>query len=123
MARGPLERLRDGRAPRKNDGAELLGAIRDILQAMPFHGEGYRKVRARLAHRGLAVSGKRGLRLMRQHQLLAPRRLGPPNGDPAHSGTIIARTNTAITPRELIPGASVSEMPESLSTIRAPDTR
>ncbi|PYN40156.1 MAG: hypothetical protein DME00_35170, partial [Candidatus Rokuibacteriota bacterium] len=28
------------------------------------------------------------LRLMRQHQLLAPRRLGPPNGDPAHAGTI-----------------------------------
>jgi len=43
----------------------------------------------RLAHRGLAVSGKRLLRLMRQHQLLAPRRLGPPNGDPAHRGTII----------------------------------
>ena len=46
-------------------------------------------MRARLAHRGLAVSGKRVLRLMRQHQLLAPRRLGPPNGDPAHAGTII----------------------------------
>ena len=26
---------------------------------------------------------------MRQHGLLAPRRLGPPNGDPAHAGTII----------------------------------
>lgn len=25
---------------------------------------------------------------MRLHQLLAPRRLGPPNGDPAHAGTI-----------------------------------
>ena len=41
-----------------------------------------------IAHRGLAVGGKRVLRLMRQHQLLAPRRLGPPNGDPAHAGTI-----------------------------------
>jgi hypothetical protein len=30
-------------------------------------GEGYRKVRARLAHRGLAVGGKRVLRLMRVH--------------------------------------------------------
>jgi hypothetical protein len=68
---------------------EVLTAIRGVLQATPFHGEGYRKVRARLAHRGLAVSGKRVLRLMRQHQLLAPRRLGPPNGDPAHSGTIL----------------------------------
>jgi len=67
---------------------ELVGAIRAVLAATPFHGEGYRKVRARLAHRGLAVGGKRVLRLMRQHQLLAPRRLGPPNGDPAHAGTI-----------------------------------
>ena len=68
--------------------AELVAAIRAVLAATPFHGEGYRKVRARLAHRGLAVGGKRVLRLMRQHQLLAPRRLGPPNGDPAHAGTI-----------------------------------
>jgi len=69
--------------------AVLVTAIRAILAASPFHGEGYRKVRARLAHRGLAVSGKRVLRLMRQHGLLAPRRLGPPNGDPAHAGTIV----------------------------------
>ena len=68
--------------------AELVAAIRAVLAATPFHGEGYRKVRARLAHRGLAVGGKRVLRLMRQHHLLAPRRLGPPNGDPAHAGTI-----------------------------------
>jgi hypothetical protein len=46
-------------------------------------------VRARLAHRGRAVSGKRVLRLMRSHDLLAPRRLGLPNGKPAHDGTII----------------------------------
>ena len=68
--------------------AEIVTAIRAVLAATPFHGEGYRKVRARLAHRGLAVGGKRVLRLMRVHHLLAPRRLGPPNGDPAHAGTI-----------------------------------
>jgi putative transposase len=45
------------------------------------------KIRARLAHRGLAVGGKRVLRLMRPHQFLAPRRLSPANGDPAHAGT------------------------------------
>jgi len=67
---------------------DVIAAIREILAASPFHGEGYRKVRARLAHRGLAVGGKRVLRLMRQHGLLAPRRLGPPNGNPAHDGTI-----------------------------------
>jgi len=68
---------------------DLVAAIRRVLSETPFHGEGYRKVRARLAHRGVAIGGKRVLRLMRQHQLLAPRRLGPPNGDPAHAGTII----------------------------------
>jgi transposase InsO family protein len=76
-----------GPRPAVND-AEVLGAIREILLATPFHGEGYRKVRARLAHRGLAIGGKRVLRLMREHGLLAPRRLGPPNGNPAHDGTI-----------------------------------
>ncbi len=77
--RGPKTRWSD---------AEVVAEIRMVLATCPFHGEGYRKVRARLAHRGLAVSGKRALRLMRQHGLLAPRRLGPPNGNPAHDGTI-----------------------------------
>ena len=76
-----------GPKTRVNDSA-VVEAIRAVLAASPFHGEGYRKIRARLAHRGLAISGKRVLRLMRAHQLLAPRRLGPPNGDPAHAGTI-----------------------------------
>ena len=78
--RGPKTRWAD---------AALVAGIRAILAASTFHGEGYRKIRARLAHQGLTVSGKRVLRLRRQHGLLAPRRLGPPNGDPAHAGTII----------------------------------
>src|SRR5262245_27271428 len=78
--RGPKRRVSD---------AELVEESRAVLAACPFHGEGYRKVRARLAHRGRAASGKRVLRLMRTHGLLAPRRLGPPNGNPAHDGTII----------------------------------
>lgn len=69
--------------------AELVEAIRVVLALSPFHGEGYRKIRARLAHQGLAVGGKRVLRLMRAHRLLAPRVVGPPNGDPAHAGTIV----------------------------------
>ena len=69
--------------------ASLLEAIRTVLAACPFYGEGYRKVRARLAHRGLRVGGKRVLRLLRHHGLLAPRRLGHPHGDPAHAGTIV----------------------------------
>ena len=68
--------------------AELVEAIRTVLACCPFHGEGYRKVRARLAHQGLTVGGKRVLRVMRVQGLLAPRRLGPPNGNPSHDGTI-----------------------------------
>lgn len=64
----------------RHSDAEIVEAIRAVLAACPFHGEGYRKVRARLAHRGLHLGGKRVLRLMRAHGLLAPRRLGPPNG-------------------------------------------
>ena len=74
----------------------VVAGIRTVLAETPFHGEGYRKVRARLAHRGLPVSGKRVLRLMRRHQLLAPRRLGPPNGNPAHDGTIITTRPNAM---------------------------
>src|SRR5262252_5306467 len=57
--RGPKTRWSD---------AEVVAAIRAVLAATPFHGEGYRKIRARLAHRGLAIGGKRVLRLMRVHQ-------------------------------------------------------
>ena len=46
--------------------AELVEAIRTVLACCPFHGEGYRKVRARLAHQGLTVGGKRVLRVMRR---------------------------------------------------------
>src|SRR5262245_45416146 len=68
--------------------AEVVAAIRVVLAATPFYGEGYRKVRARLAHRGLAIGGKRVLRLMCLHQLLVLRWFGPPNGDLVHVGTI-----------------------------------
>jgi hypothetical protein len=66
-----------------------VAGIRAILAASPFDGEGYRKIRAWLAHRGLAASGKRVLRLMREHGLPMPRRLGPPNGEirPACAGS------------------------------------
>ena len=58
----------------RHSDADVIEAIRAVLAACPFHGEGYRKVRARLAHRGLHLGGKRVLRLMRTHGLLAPRR-------------------------------------------------
>ena len=76
--------------------AALLEAIRGILAASPFHGEGHRKVWARLRHAGLRTSKRRVLRLMREHGLLAPSRVGTPRGPRAHDGTIIPQTVDAM---------------------------
>ena len=58
----------------------LTSAIRAVLVASPFHGEGHRKVWARLRHGGIRTSRRRVLRLMRAHDLLAPTRVGTPRG-------------------------------------------
>jgi putative transposase len=68
--------------------ADLLAKIRADLAASPFSGEGHRKVWARLHFgQGLHVARKRVLRLMREHQLLSPRR-GRQGTPVAHDGTI-----------------------------------
>ena len=72
--------------------ADLLGVIRAVLAASPFHGEGHRKVRARLRLAGVRTSRRRVLRLMRENDLLAPSRTGPPRGPRSHDGTIIPET-------------------------------
>jgi putative transposase len=69
--------------------AALLVAIRAVLIASPFHGEGHRKVWARLRHGGIRTSLRWVLRLMRQNNLLAPSRVGAPRGPRSHGGTII----------------------------------
>jgi putative transposase len=66
----------------------LVEAIRKLLAASPFHGEGHRKVWARLRFAGIRTSKRRVLRLMREHDLLAPGRVGRPHGPSAHDGTI-----------------------------------
>jgi putative transposase len=87
----------DNPAPRRGPvGAmpdtELLGAIRAVLAASPFHGEGHRKVWARLRHGGIRTALRRVLRLMRENDLLAPSRVGSPRGPRSHDGTIIPTT-------------------------------
>jgi putative transposase len=66
-----------------------VAAIRAVLAASPFHGEGHRQVRARLRHAGGRTSERRVLRLMREHDLPAPLRTGPPRGPRTHDGAII----------------------------------
>jgi putative transposase len=73
---------------------ELLVHLKATLAATPFHGEGYRKVWARLRYAGVRTSKRRVLRLMREHQLLAPQRRGRRPGPRVHDGTITtARVN------------------------------
>jgi transposase InsO family protein len=78
--RGPLGACSD---------EDLVGHIRRILTESPFHGEGYRKVWARLRYQGIRTSKERVRRLMREHGLQAPQRVGHPHGPKAHDGTII----------------------------------
>jgi transposase InsO family protein len=85
--RGPLGAMSD---------AALTTAIRGVLAASPFHGEGHRKVWARLRYAGTRTSLRRVLRLMRQNNLLAPTRAGAPRGPRHHDGTIIPDTLDAM---------------------------
>ena len=68
--------------------AELAGHIRGQVLASRFHGEGYRKIWARLRHVGIRTSARRVRRLMREHGLLAPHRVGRPRPR-GHDGTIV----------------------------------
>ena len=67
---------------------DLVAAIRRLLADSPFHGEGYRKLWARLRFAGIRTSRRRVLRLMREHGLLAHQRAGRPHGSRTHDGTI-----------------------------------
>lgn len=58
--------------------AALAEAIRRVLSDSPFHGEGYRKVWARLSHAGLRTSKERVCRLMREDGLQAGPHRPPP---------------------------------------------
>jgi putative transposase len=82
-------------APRRRPGPvgplpdeALVEAIRDLIAQGPFHGEGYRKLWARLRFTGIRTSKRRVLRLTREHGLQAPGRVGRPHGPKAHDGTI-----------------------------------
>lgn len=56
--------------------SEILHAIKNILQLSPFHGEGYRKIHARLRMEGMRTSPKRVMRIMRENDLQATKRTG-----------------------------------------------
>jgi putative transposase len=82
-----VERRRPGPTGPMSDDA-LVEAIRRLLRDSPFHGEGHRKLWARLRFAGVRTSRRRVLRLTREHGLLAHQRVGAPHGSKAHDGTI-----------------------------------
>ena len=68
--------------------AELAEQIRQHIAASRRHGEGYRKVWARLRFAGVRASPRRVRRVMRENGLLAPHRVGRTEAK-LHDGTII----------------------------------
>jgi transposase InsO family protein len=69
----------------------LVGHSRAQILGSRLHGEGYRKIWARLRHAGIRIAARRVRRLMGQHGLLAPHRVGRPE-QRAHDGTITTTT-------------------------------
>lgn len=68
---------------------DLVEHIRTVIRESPFHGEGYRKIWAKLRFKGVRTSRDRTRRLMREHGLQAPQRVGHRHGPKAHDGTIV----------------------------------
>lgn len=77
------------RGPKRLSDEELVGEILQVLEQSVFHGEGYRKVWARLRHNKVRAWKDRVLRVMREHGLLSPSRAAVVKPENPHSGTII----------------------------------
>jgi putative transposase len=82
-------RGRRGRMPLLDDAA-LLVQIRAVISESPFHGEGHRKIWARLRTlKHVRTSMRRVLRVMRDAELLAPARQPEPVAEHPHDGRIV----------------------------------
>ncbi len=98
--RGPV-----GAAP----DAVLVGHIRRVLETSPFHGEGYRKAWAKLRVAGIRTSKERVRRLMREHDLQAPHRVGHAHGPKAHDGTITTEAPDAMWGTDMTATVTIGE--------------
>jgi putative transposase len=77
------------RGPRVLSDNELVAEIRQLLDTPVFSGEGYRKIWARLRHKGVRTCKDRVLRLLRENQLLSPARQPELGRSNPHEGTIV----------------------------------
>ena len=73
--------------------SELADHIRQQIAASRLHGEGYRKLWARLRFAGVRASPRRVRRVMGENGLLAPHRVGRAESKP-HDGTIVTNKVT-----------------------------
>ena len=87
----------------------LVGHIGRMLEASPFHGEGYRKAWAKLRVEGIRTSQERVRRLMREHDLQAPHRVGHAHGPKAHDGTITTEAPDVMWGTDMTTTVTVSE--------------
>ena len=111
----PTPVAKRGPKPPQSD-AELTAAVRTVIAASPFHGEGHRKIWARLRAQGLRTSKRRTLVVMRAADLLGPTRLPTPVVARPHDGTIVTtRPNvmwgTDATARSRSSGRSITAPP------------
>ena len=77
------------RGPKRLSDEELVREIRQVIEESVFHGEGYRKVWARLRHKEVRAWKDRVLRIMHEHQLLSPSRAAVARPENPHAGTIV----------------------------------
>ena len=89
----------------------LVAHVRRVLEASPFHGEGYRKVWAKLRVEGRRTSKERVRRLMREHDLQAPQRAGHAHGPKAHDGTITTEAPDVMWGTDMTATVTVAEGP------------
>jgi len=82
-------RVPQKRGPKRLSDEELVSEIRQVIGESVFHGEGYRKVWARLRHKNVRAWKDRVLRVMREHQLLSPSRPAARRPENPHAGTIV----------------------------------
>ena len=90
--------------------AELADHIRRQIAASRLHGEGYRKLWARLRFAGVRASPRRVRRVMRENGLLAPHRVGRTETKPKFALFITASICFAI-----LPGPNLFRIRRSLS--------
>lgn len=68
---------------------EIQKLLTETEHRYGIRGEGYRKLHARLRHAGHRVAKDRVLRVMREHDLLSPTRVGRARGPRVHDGTVV----------------------------------